>query len=145
MSADNQSVLTQLKGEGLIQQGVARPVISATALCTQFNGDGSYDVPAAAVDYHLGITFPSADENKTCADINPRLKDIAWPVVCKGALADDPAKLCRADMEKIQAMLAKAATKEAGQKLEKKMDEALKKKFGEDSEQVKDLLKGLLH
>lgn len=144
MSADHRTVMTDLKGEGSIQQGVVKPAISAAALCTQFSGNGLYDVPGSMVDYRLGITFPSTDENKTCADINPRLKDIAWPVLCKGSISDDPAKLCRADMEKIQSILAKAAGKEAGQKLENKVDEALKKKFGEDAEQVKGLLKGLL-
>lgn len=147
MSGDNQTVLTQLIGEGSIKQGLVKPTFTAHALCTQFNGDGTYDLPKSGIDYHVGITFPSTDENKTCTDINSRLKDIAWPVVCKGSMADDPAKLCRADKDKMQSMLAKAVKKETGQKLEKKLDEQLKKKLGESEEadQVKSLLKGLLN
>jgi len=147
MSAENQTVMTQLTGQGTLQNGVARPAFTAQTLCTQFSGEGAYDLPASGIDYHVGITFPSVDENKACKEINPRLKDIAWPVVCKGSMADDPAKLCRADTGKIQSILAGAAKKEVNQKLEKKLDEQIKKKLGEgeEAEQVKNLLKGLLN
>lgn len=147
MSAENQTVMTQLKGHGTLQQGVAKPAFSALALCTQFNGEGAYDLARSDIDYHLGITFPSTDDNKTCAEINSRLKDIAWPVVCKGSMADDPAKLCRADTGKIQSILAKEVKKEVNQKLENKLDEQINKKFGEgeEADQVKNLIKGLLN
>jgi len=147
MSAENQTVMTQLTGQGTLQNGVARPAFTAQTLCTQFGGEGAYDLPTSGIDYHIGITFPSVDENKACKEINPRLKDIAWPVVCKGSMADDPAKLCRADTDKIQSIIANAAKKEVKQKLENKLDEQIKKKLGEgeEADQVKNLLKGLLN
>src|SRR5690606_5235095 len=143
-SSDNKTVMTDLNGSGLIQQGVIKPLITAKALCTEFKIQGDYDLPASKVDMQTGITFPSSDKTEACTEINPRLKDIAWPVICRGSVADAPAKLCRADTEKMQSILAKAATKEAGEKLEKKLDEKLKKKFGAESDQIKDAFKGLL-
>lgn len=147
MSAENQTVMSQLIGQGTIKQGVVKPAFTANTLCTQFGGDGTYDLPTSVIDYHVGITFPSTDENKACKEINPRLKDIPWPVVCTGSMADDPAKLCRADTDKIRSILTREAKKEVNQKLENKLDEQIKKKFSESEEadQVKNLLKDLLN
>lgn len=143
MAAENKTVMSDLVGEGKIQQGLVSPLFTAKALCTTFAGNGRYGLLDKMLDYQVGITFPSADSNSACADINPRLKDTAWPLRCKGSLEGDAAKLCSVDSEKVQALLAKAAKKEAGDKIDKKLDEALKKKFGEDAEGVKQFLKGL--
>jgi len=145
MTAETRTVLSRLQGNTKIQNGVVQNTgLTARMLCAELGGKGQYNLLSSGLEYQLGITFPSADENKTCGEINSRLKDIAWPVVCKGSMVDDPAKLCRVDTEKMQSMLAKSVKKEADQKLEKKVDEQLKKKFGTESDQIKDALKGLL-
>jgi len=144
MSGENQTVMTDMVGKGTIQQGVMNNT-SLTALgpCMQLNGAGTYNLLSADVLYHMGITFPSSDTGKDCAEINTRLKDISWPIICKGSLDDGAAKICGADKEAVQSTVAKSLKKNAGKKLENKLDESLKKKFGEDADTIKNSLKGL--
>lgn len=134
------TLMENVKGNGTITDGlVNNTVLTASSLCTAFNGKGSFNLVSSAIDYRMGVSFPSADTRETCAEVNARLKDIEWPVHCKGTLEDEPAKLCKVDSTEINAIIKK----QAGKKLESKLDEKLKKKFGAEGEAVKESLKGL--
>lgn len=132
------------KGEGVITDGLVNNTsLAATSLCTGFNGKGTFNLVSSAIDYRMGVSFPSTDTRETCQSINTRLKDIDWPVHCKGTLEDEPAKLCTVDKNEINGILTRMAKKEAGKKVEGAVDKQLEKKFGKDAEAVKETLKGL--
>jgi len=145
MSEGNKTVMTDLDGKGDIQQGRVAPHLHAKMLCSSLEANGTYDLPTSAVDMRVAITFPSADTAPACAEVNPRLKDIAWPVTCRGTLEDDPSSLCVADKAAIEKMAKQAVKKEVNRKLEDKVSKKLDEKLGKDAEQVKGLLKGLLN
>lgn len=144
MSNENETVLSDMVGKGVMARGIVdNTSLTALGPCLQMDGTGTYNLANAAVDYYLDITFPSASTEKLCADINPKLQDIAWPIACKGSLDDGAANICGVDKDALQSTLAKSLKKESSQKLEKKLDETLKKKFGEDADAIKNTLKGL--
>jgi len=143
MTEAENTVMTDLVGKAKVTNGVINNhVMKANAPCMTFSGNGKFNLPAENLLYDLGITFPSSDSTKACQEINPRLKDVAWPVQCRGKFDDDPGKLCGANKAEMEKIFKELLSKEAKRKIEKKLDEKLKEKFGED-ENVKELFKGL--
>ena len=136
-SNENETALLDLKGKGTIEHGVLHNTsFSAYGPCMQFKGTGSYNLSNADVLYNMGIIFPSTDPDQACSEINKKLKDVEWPVVCKGSLDEGAAKICGADNAGMQAIVKKIAKKGLSDKLEKK--------YGKDLDALKNKLKGLL-
>jgi len=140
LSGENQTVFSNMSGKGNIAEGVINnSSFMALGPCMQFNGAGTYHLLNANLVYQMGIVFPSSDTAKECQDINKKLKDISWPVVCNGSLDDGAAKICAADNKSIQKIVEKAA----GKDLEKTLNDKLQKKFGKDADAIKNKWKGL--
>jgi len=135
-SNENETAMLDIKGKGTIEHGMLHNTgFSAYGPCMQFKGAGSYNLSNADVLYNMGITFPSTDPDQACSEINKKLKDVEWPVVCKGSLNDGAAKICGADNAGMQAIVKKIAKKDLSNKLEKK--------YGKDLDALKNKLKGM--
>ncbi len=145
MNSGDKTVMENVVGQSTITNGVVNnTVLSATSLCTAFNGNGQFDLNQQSLLYNMDLVFPSTDTNAACAEINTRLKDVPWPVQCRGFFSDDPASLCGVNQKRMSQTVEKIVKKEAGRKVEKKLEETLKDKIGGDDE-VKNLLKGLFN
>ncbi|MEH6578830.1 MAG: AsmA family protein [Amphritea sp.] len=108
-------------------------------------GRGKVNLPAANLNYRLGLTINENLFKQTCS-VNNALQGIEWPVDCKGSFDDDPAKLCRPDAGVLEDIIKQKAKK----KLEKKLDQILLDKLGGDSgdgeeSDASKLLKGLFN
>jgi len=115
MSNENETMLSDMVGKGFIQRGVMNnSSLTALGPCLQIDGAGTYNLANADVKYYMDITFPSANTDKLCTDINPKLKDIAWPIACEGSLDDGAAKICGANKAEMQSIATKSLKKEAG-------------------------------
>lgn len=145
MQQSEQTVMTDLVGKANITNGVIdNRVMKANSLCSQFKGEGKINLVNENLRYAISVTFPSSDTNPACEEINPRLKDIAWPVQCKGAFSDEPSKLCGPNKKEMDKIFEKMLKKEAKRKIKKELDKKLKEKLGDDDD-VKKLFKGLFN
>jgi AsmA protein len=138
MAAGNKTTLSHLVGKGELQQGkVNNTALTATGLCSQFHGNGTYDLLNHAVLYHLAMTFPSTGQDRACSEINVRLKDKDWPFLCQGSLDSGAAKICGADKDGMNAIARDILRDEA--------KKALVKKFGDKIDSLKNTFRNLFH
>lgn len=100
-------------------------------------GNGNVSLPARQIDYRLGLNVQENLFKKTCP-VNNKLEGIEWPLLCKGSLDDDPAKLCGPDTKAIKKLLANSAK----EKLKAKAEDKIKKKLNIEGEgDVEDKIK----
>ncbi len=109
-------------------------------------GKGAIDVEKSIVDYGIDLKAIGDLGDNACR-VNDKIKDLAIPVICKGSLTDDPAKLCKLDYKRMNKLVVAAGKKELKRKADKEIDKQLKKYLGDDEsdskESVKKLFKGL--
>jgi AsmA protein len=80
------------------------------------------------LDIELGLRISGDLNNKESAcRANSKYRDIYWPVQCKGSFADEPAKLCKIDKDKLAKISANAAKDELKDKAKDKAQDFLNK------------------
>ena len=143
---DQSTPFANMGGTFKIKNGVVdnRDLKAALDAIT-LKGAGEVNLPAANLDYRLGLIIEENLFKQTCS-INNSLQGVEWPVDCKGSFDDEPAQLCKPDLSVIKdvlkAQLEKKLKAEVETKAKEKVEEALKDKLGD---QTKGLLKGLFN
>ncbi len=105
-------------------------------------------VNAETLNVNYGIDLKAiGDLGDNACRVNEKVKDLAIPILCKGSLNDDPAKLCDLDYSRMEDLVAAAGKKELERKAEKEVNKLLDKHLGDDDsdtkESVKKIFKGL--
>ncbi len=133
-----------MKGTALIRNGVVQlsPIV-ARLETLDLSGEGSVNLLDSTINLPLDLTLlHNETASNFCEVINPRLADIQWPLLCEGNyLTQSGKELCGIDKSRLDEVVKQAAQK----KLEGKLDEKLKEKFGADADKLKESLKGLFH
>ena len=80
------------------------PAFNADTGEGHFSANGDIDLLNKGFDYHFGVTLSSLDKEKY-------LREVEWPVRCKGSLDTPASSWCRPDMQAIGTILQKAATR----------------------------------
>ncbi|WP_250654955.1 AsmA family protein [Alkalimarinus coralli] len=108
-------------------------------------GKGVIDTETTNINYGVDIKAIGELGDNACR-VNDKVKGLAIPVICKGSLSDDPAKLCQLDGSRMQELVVAAGKKELKRKADKEINKQLDKHLGDDSEtkkSVKKLIEGL--
>jgi len=109
-------------------------------------GQGTIDLAKRQLIYELDLT-PMGELGDEACRVREKIKGIAIPIKCEGALDTPPASLCGLNYKKLGRTAEKLAKKEAKRKVEKEVDRAIDKKLDKyldkDSELGKSLKKGL--
>jgi len=112
-------------------------------------GQGTVNLAEKHLNYELELT-PVGDLGDEACQVREKIKDIAIPIKCEGALGASPASLCGLNYKKLGQTAEKLAKKEAKRKIEKEVDRALDKQIdkhlGGDKKagkELKKLFKGL--
>ncbi|WP_210397247.1 AsmA family protein [Motiliproteus sediminis] len=111
--------------------------LNASLVAVGLGGAGQVNLPQQSLDMALDLTVLQQLQGESC-QIEEKLHNLAFPVRCKGGFFDEPTKLCRPDTARMKKVLSELTKREAGDKLQKKLDEKLK-----DNDEVKSLIKGL--
>lgn len=105
-------------------------------------GRGEIDLPPQRLDYRLGLLLQgdkSEMPDPACA-INPRYEGIEWPIRCQGYL-HNAASSCGVDTEGVTRIAGRLLGNEAQRKIEERLEE----KLGEDAPAVRDAIRGLFN
>lgn len=122
---DRSTPFANLGGNFKIVNGVINNQDLKAALdAMTVKGRGKVNLPAANMDYRLGLTIEEDLFKQTCS-VNNALEGVEWPLDCKGSFDDDPAKLCRPDASVLEELIK--------QKAKKKLKSKLMDKLGGDS------------
>lgn len=109
-------------------------------------GKGVIDAKSLSINYGVDLKAIGDLGDNACR-VNEKIKGLAIPVLCKGSLEGDPAKLCKLDSSRLKDLVAAAGKKELKRKAEKEVDKQLKKYLNDDkpgaAKDVKKLIKGL--
>jgi len=100
------------------------------------NGKGLIDAEALSVDYGVDLKVVGNLGDDACR-VNDKVKDLAIPVICKGSLTEDPAKLCKLDYSRIESLAIEVGKKELERKADKEVDKQLDKYLGDDNSETK--------
>ncbi len=113
---------------------VALPGINA-------KGRGEVDLPAQRVDYRLGLQLEGdkSEMPDPACQVNERYVGIEWPVRCQGFL-HNAASSCGVDTDGV----ARIAGRLLGNEAQRKVEERLQEKVGEQAPAVRDAIRGLL-
>jgi len=136
----------QLNGSLLVTNGVAvNPDFSIHTPGLSLKGSGSLDLPVLGMDYRLGLLI-EGDTKETpdpACQVNPRYVGMELPLRCRGSL-ELGSKACRLDKDGVMKLATHVLTNKFGERIEKKLDNALEKKLGADAApELKDALRGL--
>lgn len=119
--------LDDVKGQLQFGQGVMRNTsLTAGLKNTKLTGKGDVNIMNETLDYKLGVTvIGEMKEIDPACEVNPRYKDISWPLRCKGSFSDETSELCGVDQDGLNKVIEQIAKKE----LEKKAGGALRRLF----------------
>ena len=139
-----QTAFKDTKVSAQISNGVAQlsPVV-AKLDTLDLRGKGPVNLVASTVDLVLDLQLinDTAAAN-FCEVMNPDLAEITWPLRCEGNYITQSGKdLCGIDKGRLDDLVRQAAQK----KLESKMDEKLKEKFGSEADKFKEGIRNLFH
>lgn len=132
----------EASGDARITNGVVNlSPVKARLDTLDVRGEGPINLAQQTVDLPLDLTL--VDERSAanfCEVMNPRLAEVTWPLRCQGNYATQSGKeLCGIDKERLDELLRQVAQK----KLEQKVDEKLKEKFGGEADKIKEGLRNL--
>jgi len=136
----------QLSGSLNLVNGVAtNPDLAMRIPGLSLKGNGNVNLQVLGMDYRLGLLI-EGDTRETpdpaCA-VNRRYVGIELPLRCRGPL-ELGAKACRLDRDGAMKIAARLVADKYGERIEKKLDEAIEKKLGSDTApELKDALRGL--
>jgi AsmA protein len=138
----NQTELRETRGKATIRQGVVQldPVV-ARLDTLDLRGTGPVSLVDDTLDLPLDLKLVNdAAAANFCEVMNPRLADINWPLRCRGNYVNQSGKdLCGVDRERLDDLIRQVAQK----KVEQKIDEKLKEKFGGEADKFKEGLRKL--
>ncbi len=102
------------------------------------DGKGGVDYFANQVTYDLTTTLAESTDSV----FNPPsvLRNVGWPIQCKGSLDLPPAELCKPDTRSIKKLVGDIMKQELKKQGQKKLNDVIEEKA---PEQIKSLLKGL--
>ncbi|MCB1614828.1 MAG: AsmA family protein [Pseudomonadales bacterium] len=115
--------------------------LNAESLCVLVGGKGVVDTSASTYEQNIVINFPSVQGEKACSDLNPKIQNLDWPLVCKGSFGEEGGNSCGANSKGFEKVLARMA----GKRVEEEVDKKLTEKLGEQGKKVKDMFKGLFN
>ena len=129
-------------GDARIVNGVVNlSPVRARLDTLDLQGEGQVRLTQQTLDLPLDLTL--VDDKAAanfCEVMNPRLTELTWPLRCEGNYATQTGKeLCGIDKSRLDKLLGQVAQK----KLEQKVDEKQKEKFGDGADKVKEGLRSL--
>jgi AsmA protein len=104
-------------------------------------GRGNLLLGEQRIDYRLGITIEGdkSEMPDPACQVNPRYVGIEWPVRCQGFL-HNAARSCGVDTDGV----TRIAGRLLGSEAQRKVEEAVQERLGEQAPAVRDAIRGLL-
>ena len=133
-------------GGGLrLEQGIAsRQVLQLRMDNFLISGDGAVDIAARRFDYDILLSVLGAPYTQT-VPINPRYRDVQWPVRCNAGFDDPVSRFCQPDLSLVREIFAdlllEAGRNELQQRLEEEIDDEVPDGL---RERARDLLRNIL-
>lgn len=110
------------------------------------NGKGVINAETLSINYGVDLTV-AGDLGDNACRVSEKVQALAIPVICKGQLDGEPAKLCGLDYGRVEDLAIALGKKELERKADKEIDKQLNKFLGDDDsetkKEVKKLFKGL--
>jgi len=136
----------QLSGSLNLVNGVAtNPDLAIAIPGLSLKGNGNVNLPVMGMDYRLELLIEGdtrATPDPACA-VNQRYVGMELPIRCRGPL-ELGGKACRLDRDGVLQIAARLVTDKYSERVEKKLDEVIEKKLGQDAApEIKDALRGL--
>ncbi|WP_275286816.1 AsmA family protein [Halomonas elongata] len=130
-----------------IRDGIAESDdLAVTLPGIAMNGQGQLDVGSERFDLKADARF--TDTVDAACEVNPRLKQIPFPVHCEGQLSGDSNEWCRFDRQALQSSLGKLlrreASQRAGEEIDKRLDDAMDKLEEKAGSELRGTLESLL-
>ncbi|MDT8895520.1 AsmA family protein [Halomonas sp. I1] len=129
-----------------IRDGVAESDdLTVTIPGIAVNGQGQLDVSNERFDLKADARF--TDTVDAACEVNPRLKQVPFPVHCEGQLSGDSNEWCRFDRQALQSSLGKLlrqeASRRAGEEINERLDDAMDKLEEKAGGELRGTLEGL--
>ena len=111
------------------------------------SGQGQLDVASERFDLTADARF--TDTVDAACEVNPRLRDVPFPVHCEGQLGGDSAEWCRFDRQALQAalgeLLRQEVTERAGEEANKRLDDAMDQLENKAGSELRGAIESLLN
>jgi AsmA protein len=104
-------------------------------------GRGNLLLPQQRIDYRLGVIIEGdkSEMPDPACSVNPRYAGIEWPIRCQGFL-HNAARSCGVDAEGV----TRIAGRLLGSEAQRKVEEAVQERLGDQAPAVRDAIRGLL-
>lgn len=104
-------------------------------------GRGNLLLPQQRIDYRLGVIIEGdkSEMPDPACSVNPRYAGIEWPIRCQGFL-HNAARSCGVDTEGV----TRIAGRLLGSEAQRKVEEAVQERLGDQAPAVRDAIRGLL-
>lgn len=104
-------------------------------------GRGNLLLPQQRIDYRLGVVIEGdkSEMPDPACSVNPRYVGIEWPIRCQGFL-HNAANSCGVDTEGV----TRIAGRLLGSEAQRKVEEAVQERLGDQAPAVRDAIRGLL-
>lgn len=94
---------------------VSTPGLKISSAGVQVTGNGIVSLPNSSLDYQANVAIAGSTLDQAC-QVNEKVTQLAFPIVCKGQFSDDPAGLCRPDIKGFGQLFADLAKAELAEK-----------------------------
>ncbi|SHL19164.1 AsmA family protein [Halomonas caseinilytica] len=106
------------------------------------DGQGQLDVASERFDLKADAHF--TDTVDAACEVNPRLKQVPFPVHCEGQLSENSNEWCRFDRQALQGSLGDLLRQEAGEEIDKRLEDAMDKLEEKAGGELRGTLESLL-
>jgi len=99
----------------IVDGQVSTPGLKISSAGVQVTGNGVVSLPNSSLDYQANVAIAGSTLDQAC-QVNEKVTQLAFPIVCKGQFSDDPAGLCRPDIKGFGQLFADLAKAELAEK-----------------------------
>lgn len=123
----------------IVDGQVSTPGSTIRSAGIEVTGDGVISLTESSLDYQTNVGFPGSALDDAC-QVNEKVAELTFPVICRGQFSDDPAGLCRPDLKGFGDLflnLASAELKAKAEEEQAKLEAELKAKLAEEQARLK--------
>ena len=82
----------------IVNGQVSTPGLKIRSAGIEVTGDGVISLTDSSLNYQTNVGFPGSTLDDAC-QVNEKVAELTFPIICRGQFSDDPAGLCRPDLK----------------------------------------------
>ncbi|MEP0074155.1 MAG: AsmA family protein [Marinomonas sp.] len=82
----------------IVNGQVSTPGLKIRSAGIEVTGDGVISLTDSSLNYQANVGFPGSTLDDAC-QVNEKVAELTFPIICRGQFSDDPAGLCRPDLK----------------------------------------------